>query len=401
MERIKKCQSCGVEYSAKSGKSKFCSTKCKTQFYKKQKQKTRVCEICGKEFLLTSKTKTCSKECKEKYKKLKQDEANIKNYIKRKIKEVGIEEYNKLPKCLLCTDINYHADELCHHVNKRHGMTMEEYRKKFNLQISDTMSERLLKIYSEKFKGKNNPGYQHGGKLSPWSSKFYEERGYDKTESEKLAQSKLKESIENRDRENLSTCIEYYTSKGYTEEQSKKLLSQRQTTFSKEICIEKYGEEEGIKRWEERQKKWLKILDDKSDAEKKRINRLKACGGSSISTAERSLFAKIKEFYPETQHQFIINSDVGFVYDIRYKNIIIEYNGDYWHCNPKIYQPDYYNSRIKMFAEEKWLADDIKIDYAQSMGYSVLVVWERDYKKSADSSVLTCLKFIKDHINSS
>lgn len=43
--------------------------------------------------------------------------------------------------------------------------------------------------------------------------------------------------------------------------------------------------------------------------------------------------------------------------------IVIEYNGDYWHCNPRIWKSDDYNKSIKMFAGEKWKKTliDIKI----------------------------------------
>jgi hypothetical protein len=56
--------------------------------------------------------------------------------------------------------------------------------------------------------------------------------------------------------------IKYWIDKGYSEEKSKELLSNRQRTFSKDICIKKYGSERGILIWEERQRKWLKSLNN-------------------------------------------------------------------------------------------------------------------------------------------
>ncbi len=55
-----------------------------------------------------------------------------------------------------------------------------------------------------------------------------------------------------------NTNIEYFLEKGYSNEESIKLLSERQTTFSKEKCILKYGKVEGTKIWRERQEKWKK-----------------------------------------------------------------------------------------------------------------------------------------------
>jgi len=59
-----------------------------------------------------------------------------------------------------------------------------------------------------------------------------------------------------------SNNIQYWLNKGYSEEESKELLFNRQRTFSKDICIKKYGLERGILIWEERQKKWIKSLNN-------------------------------------------------------------------------------------------------------------------------------------------
>lgn len=40
--------------------------------------------------------------------------------------------------------------------------------------------------------------------------------------------------------------------------------------------------------------------------------------------------------------------------------VVIEYFGDYWHCNPAIYGKDFYNKSIKKTAAEKWEADKIR-----------------------------------------
>jgi hypothetical protein len=42
------------------------------------------------------------------------------------------------------------------------------------------------------------------------------------------------------------------------EEEAKKALSERQTTFTLAKCILKYGEETGKQRWSDRQAKWMK-----------------------------------------------------------------------------------------------------------------------------------------------
>lgn len=61
--------------------------------------------------------------------------------------------------------------------------------------------------------------------------------------------------------------------------------------------------------------------------------------------------------------------------DLCYKNKIIEFNGDYWHCNKLFYNEDYYHALKGMTAKEIWEYDKQKIDYLKSCGYEVLIVW--------------------------
>jgi hypothetical protein len=122
----------------------------------------------------------------------------------------------------------------------------EDYKKKYpNHPIK---CESYLKRQSERMKGESNPWFNHNGKYSPYSDKFV---------GNSIKDEVIKKGIENRKKNNNDTTqLGYYTSRGATEQEAKKLLSKRQSTFSKEKCIEKYGEVEGIKIWKERQDKW-------------------------------------------------------------------------------------------------------------------------------------------------
>lgn len=66
--------------------------------------------------------------------------------------------------------------------------------------------------------------------------------------------------------------VDYWINKGYSIEESKDIISRSQVTFSLEICIEKYGDEEGYRIWKERQDKWQETLNSKSEEELIEIN---------------------------------------------------------------------------------------------------------------------------------
>ena len=69
---------------------------------------------------------------------------------------------------------------------------------------------------------------------------------------------------------------EYWIEKGFSEEDAKKKVSNIQTTFSKEKCIEKHGNEKGLVIWQERQNKWQDTLNSKSKEELDFINAKKS-----------------------------------------------------------------------------------------------------------------------------
>lgn len=137
---------------------------------------------------------------------------------------------------------------------KHKGESFEHYLIVLN---DEKLAREAVAKKSNRLRGKNNPAYNHGGKLSPWSEKseFYSEEAKQK-------------AAENR---SYTTQLEYYTNQGLSEDEAKDALSERQRTFSLERCIEKYGKVDGTKIWKQRQQKWLTALDSKSDEEKAEI----------------------------------------------------------------------------------------------------------------------------------
>ena len=107
------------------------------------------------------------------------------------------------------------------------------------------------------------------------------------TMAKKIAEVRTK-AIENR----ISpTSLEYYLLKGYDQITAQAILRDRQTTFNLEKCIEKYGEDEGYKRWKLRQDKWQETLASKSFEERERINQLKI----NVSSVSLELITQIEE----------------------------------------------------------------------------------------------------------
>lgn len=97
------------------------------------------------------------------------------------------------------------------------------------------------------------------------------------------------------------------------------------------------------------------------------------------SKKEKEIIVEIKKMGYVVKHSFRVDTKICDVF-IPSLNLIIEYNGDYWHCNPKKYDPDYFNQKKQKTAKELWEYDKNKIDLIKEKGYNLEIVWESDLK---------------------
>lgn len=241
----------------------------------------------------------------------------------------------------------------------------------------------------------------------PIRKEYWIKKGYNERDSIKLAEETkvsnnkkgAKKSAESNVRKITSKrCIDYYTVRGHSKEEAKKLVSKEQKYFSKDICIKKYGEEKGLKIWKERQIKWQEVLKSKPPEEIARINKLKLFKGGSVSKGGMQLYEQLEQqnINCKKQHAIQKNSTNFYVYDIVFENKIIEYNGDFWHASPKKYKADDIVNlpNNKTTAKEIWKKDQEKINFAQSQGYEVLIVWESDFKENKEEVLKKCIQFL-------
>lgn len=139
------------------------------------------------------------------------------------------------------------------------------------------INPKTEKIYTEE------EAREHIKSFRKSNVQYWTTRGYSESEA-KVKVSEYQKENSRRGHKVLAadpslrlTRIEYWLKKGYTEEEAKKKLSERQRTFTKEKCIEKYGEVEGLKRWKIRQQKWQTTLKSKPRKVIDDINKRKSC----------------------------------------------------------------------------------------------------------------------------
>ena len=77
--------------------------------------------------------------------------------------------------------------------------------------------------------------------------------------------------------------------------------------------------------------------------------------------------------------------------------IIVEFYGDAYHCNPRDYKDEkQFVNLIKRTVGEQWSRDRKRLGVFYKHGYSVVIVWARDFRNSPRKE----LERIKDEINS-
>jgi G:T-mismatch repair DNA endonuclease (very short patch repair protein) len=120
-----------------------------------------------------------------------------------------------------------------------------------------------------------------------------------------------------------------------------------------------------------------KIMSDKLK-ETRKLGKIKSV---ITSKKENEIIKYIKSLGYSSIHSYKVDTKICDVY-IPSLNLIIEYFGDYWHCNPERYDRNYFNEKKQKYAWELWEYDKNKLELIKSYGYNLEVIWEKDLKNN-------------------
>lgn len=157
--------------------------------------------------------------------------------------------------------------------------------------------------------------------------------------------------------------------------------------------IDKYGEIEGLKKWENYKTKLSHSnsvngyidkygtnlgIEKYNDRIKKQTTHNYIRGRSKISESIGKILDILQLSYIPEYHINYKHLTYYADYYIKEFNLIIEFFGDYYHCNPNIYNSDYYNKRLKCTANEIWEKDKIRLNNIQNSikDVTILKIWE-------------------------
>lgn len=265
----------------------------------------------------------------------------------------------------------------------------------------------------------------------PIRKEYWIELGYPEDEAIELAKetknfNNKKGAGKNKDRDKTyfkyssPRCLGYYLMRGHTEEESKNLLKDTQTTFSLEKCIQRYGKGEGFLVWKARQEKWQGTLNSKPQEEIDLINQKKnvfninsyILRGFSEEVAQQlhadylkklsprfsmesiNFFEKNKILSSESnksnvffgEHEFFLydkNKKISF-YDLTFldKKLIVEYHGEKFHPNKKVLSEEEFSNWCHAYSKESaenvYNRDQYKKQLAISNGFIFIEIYSND-----------------------
>jgi hypothetical protein len=362
--------------------------------FKKMKERSKkefFCKNCGDCYLSNSmSSQFCNVDCRKEF-KVKEGKELEKDYV----------------ICMICERATSNVTGA--HLRNHHGWTAEKYKSQFPgvsviaSNVLDRITEGSKKAgakmreaphrdrLSKMSSGENNP--MHRSKttekerksISPFSPDFYLKKNQELTmdEAKILAEKKISE-------QRIVSWVKegYWIKKGFSQEEAKKIISEKQSTFSLIKCIEKYGEIKGREKWLARQEKWSKNYKKSNYSKKSQklfssIYPIISDQYSEIYFATLDVDKKISDTGKNNEYRLKLKSRIILPdFFIKDNGKIIEFDGVYWHDHKRRNKPE----NLKKEAEK-----DLEI--IQS-GYDILRISELEWDKDPARTIKKCLDFI-------
>ena len=193
-------------------------------------------------------------------------------------------------------------------------------------------------------------------------------------------------------RQSYTKKLPYFIEK-YGKKEGKKKYDEvnKMKTLIKENFIRKYGQEDGIKKYEEyvesrrkNQHYWSKISKEFFD---KLVNRFNFSDDIHYANGEIG-------FLNESNGKF-------YKYDFTDSKlkIIIEFNGECFHARSE-HDPNFRNwIHPEQTAEESWKSDQERANFARSLEFGYFIVWETDYYKNSEECLNNMVEQLRSYVN--
>ncbi len=184
---------------------------------------------------------------------------------------------------------------------------------------------------------------------------------------------------------------------------NKKLIQSQ--SRSKQWFIEKFGKQQGEKRYInrlEKQSKTFKLRNRNEDFKR---------NGKKFSKISYQFFKDILIKLDEefdivcfgSKQKKIFDQNRSYLCDFYLKKndiqLVIEFFGDFWHSNPQLYTENFINPVTKTSSLIVWKNDEERLNSMKLLVNDVFVIWEKQVKIDREKAINKCIKFIKENLN--
>jgi len=353
--------------------------------------------------------------------KLGRDSSSLKSNCIRYGEVEGTKRFNeKVNRCTLTKDklIFKYGDiqgekkwnDIC---NKKSTFNLKHYTDKYGKELgemkwNETLTKKLKTQQENKLKLEaNGLSRKNGRTLEEYQLRYGLREGYDRWKKRNDKQSY---------RFSKQYFIDKYGSK-WKVNYDKYRKSMDRT--SKKSFIHRYGEVEGskryglyvnVKKYQNSEKYYIDIYGEKIGRKRWQDLNIKRTQNNTLrySKVSQDLFWNLYElmqpkdrekcFFGELNEEykfFHINEQLKFIcVDFKFNNKIIEFYGDFWHFNPKMYSEN--DQSFANNVKDKWKQDNDRVNSLTDKGYHVLIIWESDYLENKQEVINKCMRFLNE-----
>lgn len=324
---------------------------------------TPVCRICGKDVIYDRPKKYTKIVLDNKYTLSVCQECLLKKFPDIKNLSRIFNTNNKIT----CYAFDIPLEE-AKKSNKKYSWTREKAIKKYG-------EEEGLKIWdSYVAKQAKTNTYEYKHEKYGWSQEQFND--YNKSRAvtlDNLIKRHGKEMGEKMWEDYISKQVETKSFKWmvekYGEEKAIEINSQKSLTL--ENFVRKYGEEEGALRWRE--------------YSTKRYNPYSQISQTLFNMLDEHISKKYTTYYAtKNKGEWFVRGETQVYYldyFIKELNICIEFNGNAWHGNPKLFKPNEHCHPIykELTAKDLQNKDKVRIKELKNKGITTYIIWESDF----------------------
>jgi very-short-patch-repair endonuclease len=171
-----------------------------------------------------------------------------------------------------------------------------------------------------------------------------------------------------------------------------KWLNSMSSVFTLEWFVKKYGEE-GENLYKERSKSISqKSFFREYNKEQNKRNYSKVSQKFFWELYKNITFEKV--YFAELNHEYSCGYKGNYDFVVTDNKKVIEFNGDMWHANPKIYSENDIVPILGITAKQIWKKDEERAKFLEENGWQLKVIWESEFKKNKNKSIEDSLEYL-------